>query len=301
MKANGCWAWWNHFGDVPLAKCVERANQVAGVITKANYWDAFDAFKAAGVRIGIERYVYPDNPLQEARTLADGIHRGAEFAVINAEAEWEHLDMGPMTQLITELQRLAPGVEMYASVDVRGGRTALPFQRVLARHITAWMPEVYPKAFRPAMSPGAVQAAFRDSLDSGQEFAGKPILPTIQTYEDIGAAAVKDQVAESLRRGFTGCQAYTLAHATDAEWSAFLASVSKEGLTVDQYTELKNEIATLRDGTQKVTAEVGHSLGAIKSWIWTHAAQHGVEVPQDLEHRLTNLEDMVAKAAGPTR
>ena len=243
MKAAGFWTWWNQFSPLPFAACVDRAKKCDGVIMKANYWTQFDAFKAAGIPVAVERYVYPSQPLQEARYLADGVQRGARFAVVNAEVEWESQPVAPMRQLLDELVRLAPGVEVYASVDTRGNRTSLPYQQELIGRCTAVMPMIYPAAFRPAQPPGFVAAAFRDCLDSGQDFQGKSVLPTIQAYDQIGAEDVLAQFQESDRRGFLGCNLYTVGHATLDEWAVFARLVSEE----KDEMGLLEEIATLKD------------------------------------------------------
>jgi hypothetical protein len=139
-----------------------------------------------------------------------------------------------MQALIATFRQRRPDTELYASVDTRGNRMALPFMRVLASHITAWLPEVYPLAFRPARPAGFVERAFADCLD-GKDFGGIPVLPTIQTYDGIGAQAVVDQVAEVNRRGLPGYQAYTIAHATDEEWAA--AFPKEDTMTADEYAD----------------------------------------------------------------
>jgi hypothetical protein len=220
MKAAGRWAWWNHYGTVPLPVCVERARQVAGVIVKSGYTEAFTAFRAAHVRVATERYVYPTRPLEDARALAADLAY-ADFVVIDAELEWEQLDGAAMHTLCNELKRLAPGVEIYANLDTRGDRMTRPYARALLEHATGVMPMIYPLAFYDTRPTGYVAAAFRDCLEDGQNFAGKPVLPTIQTYAAIGHADTGRQVDEVVRRGLRGCQAYTISHATSAEWAAF--------------------------------------------------------------------------------
>ncbi len=226
MKAEGKWAWFNQYGSQDVSLIVRRAKQVDGVIVKATLWPMFNALKAAGVRLGVERYTYPVQPLLEARLLSDGIDQGAEFAVINAEVEWEQAGVQggtAMETLIAEFQRLQPGVELYASTDTRRGRTAYPFQKVLGQHITAWMPMIYPKAFYPGQEAGYVGRSFYDSVGSDQDFQGKPVLPTIQTYNNIGAPAVERQVEEVRSSDdLLGVSAYTMGHATDREWEAFV-------------------------------------------------------------------------------
>ena len=236
MKAAGPWAWWNQYGSVPLSKCLERAKDVRGVIVKAGWWHEFDEFRAVGP-VAIERYVYPDNVPNEIVMLCAGLDRGAEFAVINAEAEWEGFTTEePMMQLVNGIRARNPGAELYASIDSRGNRTRTPCLRALIRECTGVMPEVYPKAFRPSMPPGAVPAAFVDSI-AAKDFQGKPLLPTLQTYDGIGAIAVTEQIAQCERPGYQGWQAYTIAHATDAEWAAFIANIPKEDDMADEATK----------------------------------------------------------------
>lgn len=220
MKAVGYGTWWNQYGSQDLGLVIARARQTGFIITKWGFWTQFDAFRRAGLRIGIERYSYPTQPQAEAQMLAEGLRRGADFAVINAEIEWESTPAGTMRAFLAEFRRLAPTAELYASVDTRGGRTHLPFQRELAREITAWMPMIYPKAF--AQSPAQ---AFRSSLESGQDFAGRPVLPTLQTYENIGPSEVSAQMAEVARRRLAGAQSYTVGHASGPEWQAYVLSI----------------------------------------------------------------------------
>ena len=240
VLAAGGWAWWNGFGTLPIASCVQRAKEAAlhGIIVKWGHWEAWEAFQRAGVPLAVERYVYPHQAALEARRLAEGIDRGGRFAVINAEIEWESLGPEPMRQLIAEFRRHQPTAELYASVDTRGGRMALPYQRVLAEHAAGWMPMVYPKAFRPSRPAGYVAQAFRDCLD-GKDFGGKPVLPTIQTYDQIGAAAVRAQLAEVRRRGLRGYQAYTIAHATDGEWAEVTREEEDDVAAIDELKKLQ--------------------------------------------------------------
>jgi hypothetical protein len=224
MKAEGLWAWWNQYGTLDKEDVLRRAKDVAGVIVKHGYWQIFDALREAGVRVAVERYAYPQNATEEGEKLAEGIARGAEFAVINAEVEWEGLGAAEMTTLINRFRERAPGVEIYASTDTRGNRTTLPYQQVLGQHVAAWMPMVYPTAFRPSRPPGSVASAFHDCLDSGQDWQNKPVLPTVQAYGGIGPAAVREEAEEVEERKLGGCQIYTIGHATGDEWTAFITA-----------------------------------------------------------------------------
>jgi hypothetical protein len=233
MIPTGRWAWWNQHSSLPLGECVNRAQQVEGVITKALFWIEMDAFIRAGIPVGVERYTYPSQPLREAAFLAEGVNRGAKFVVINAEKEWERAGAAggsAMIKLLVELDRLLEGdatsgdVQVFASVDTRGDRMQMPYQQVLDKWVAGWMPMIYPKAFFPKPRPGTdwINQAFVDSLETGQDFQGKPVLPTLQTYDQIGSINVRRQLEDATRRGLVDVQAYTVGHATDPEWSAFV-------------------------------------------------------------------------------
>ncbi len=227
--AEGRWAWWSPYGSVPVATCVRRAQEarLRGVIVKQGYPEARDAFAQAGVDWAVERYVYPAEPETEARRLAGEIAHGARFAVVDAEAEWEPLGPEPMQRLVAEFRRLQPDAELYGCVDTRGGRTALPYQRVLAEHVAGWMPMIYPAAFGQP-----VRQAFAAALD-GAAFS-RPIVPAIQTYGGVGPALVAEQIAEVRRRGLAGYQAYTIAHASDEEWAVIVRDGDFDGLSPEE-------------------------------------------------------------------
>jgi hypothetical protein len=235
--AEGRWAWWNQYGPLPIATCLRRAQEarLRGVIVKQGYPEARDAFAQAGIDWAVERYVYPDEPEAEARLLAGEIARGARFAVVDAEAEWESLGPEPMQRLVAEFRRLQPDTELYGCVDTRGGRTALPYQRVLAEHVAGWMPMIYPGAFgqpvREAFAAALNVRAIRESP--------LPIMPAIQTYGGVGPALVAEQIAEVRRRGLAGYQAYTIAHASDEEWAVIVRDGEDEMGAIDELRRLQ--------------------------------------------------------------
>ena len=265
--ASGRWAWWNNYGSVPLATCVRRAQEarLRGVIVKQGFDAARDAFARAGVVWATERYVYPDQPEAEARLLAAEIDRGAAFAVIDAEAEWEPLGPEPMQRLLAEFRRLQPRTELYACVDTRGGRNALPYQRILTDHVAGWMPMVYPQAFGQSV-PNAFAAAF-----DGVSF-NKPVLPAVQTYGGIGTTMVAQQIDEVRRRGLDGYQAYTIAHATDDEWAVIVRNAGAEEDNMPAIDDLKK--------LQAVAALFLQAAGC---------ALRGAPLPEDLRAQLAYL------------
>jgi hypothetical protein len=136
-------------------------------------------------------------------------------------------------------------VELYASVDTRGNRLGLPYQQVLRRHITGWLPMIYPKTFGQG-----VAKAFSACLD-GKDFGGIPILPTIQTYDGLGAAAVAEELAAVNLRALLGCQAYTIAHATDAEWAEF----AREEDTMSEADKAELYVLRVLAGVQEALAQ----------------------------------------------
>jgi hypothetical protein len=229
MKAAGRWAWWNQYIPITIDKCIVRAKEAKldGVIVKAQYPGVLQLFKDACIRVGVDVYAYPHTAITDADLLVRGIRMGAEFAIINAEHEWEQPDSGEQMRQLCERFREQSPAELYASVDTRGRRMLMPYQQVLSRYITGWMPMIYPKAFRPSMPPGSVTQAFIDCVDV-RDFAGKPVLPTIQTYDSIGVAAVTSQIARCFERGFKGYQAYTIGHATDAEWAVIVNDAPRQ-------------------------------------------------------------------------
>jgi hypothetical protein len=245
--AEGRWAWWNQYGPLPIATCLRRAQEarLRGVIVKQGYPEARDAFAQAGIDWAVERYVYPDEPEAEARLLAGEIARGARFAVVDAEAEWESLGPEPMQRLVAEFRRLQPDTELYGCVDTRGGRTALPYQRVLAEHAAGWMPMIYPGAFGQP-----VREAFAAALNVGAiRESPLPIMPAIQTYGGVGPALVAEQIAEVRRRGLAGYQAYTIAHASDEEWAVIVRDGEDEMGAIDELRRLQAVAALFLQAT----------------------------------------------------
>lgn len=298
MRAEGYWTWWNQYGSESVVTCIQRvkAAGVAGVIVKHGFSSVVAAFGNAGIPWATERYTYPDQPRSEAEWLAADIANGAQFAVINAEKEWESLPAGPMTQLVNRFRELQPHAELYASVDTRGNRTHLPYQQVLGANIAGWMPMVYPLAFYPHRPAGHVSQSFQDCLD-GKSFQGKPVLPTIQTYGNIGAGAVQQEMAEIVQRGLPGCQAYTVGHATVAEWQAFHAGIPEEDEMTPEQEELLDEANNRSKwnlGVNKVQHEQIEVLqvGLMRTAVMVveHLAAHGDGVLSDMLEVQVELE-----------
>jgi hypothetical protein len=126
------------------------------------------------------------------------------------------------------------------------------------------MPMVYPGAFGQT-----ARDAFVASLD-GKDFGGKPVLPTIQTYGGVGPETVGEQIAEVRERGLAGYQAYTIAHATDAEWEALVRDAQEEEMAAIEELRRLQAVAGL------FLLSAGHAL-------------RGERLPSPLEAQLRYL------------
>lgn len=146
---------------------------------------------------------------------------GCIGGVINLEESdggWNTDDGTATLQLIRKFRELRPDKPLFAALDTRGTRPAYPYQQACATLCDGVMPMVYPKAF--GQSPReAVAASLTTALR--EAWAGKPIIPAIQTYDGIGGPLVEATMVELSGAGVSGISAYTLGHATEEEWGTF--------------------------------------------------------------------------------
>jgi len=288
----GRFAWVNQYLPNPRIDRA-RAAGLKGAIIKYGLREVEQAYTEAGMLWATEVYALPSQPEIDAQRLANAVDAGACAAVINAEVEWESKGEDEMIRLIQAFRLRHPTVELYASVDTRGNRLQLPYQQVLKRVIAGWLPMVYPKAFRPTCPPGFVAAAFRDCLD-GKGFGGIPVYPTIQTYDEIGARYVEEQTGEVHRRGLTGYQAYTIAHATDAEWAAIVADEPQE----EEMPTLEERVAALEVAMVESVADrksIRATLQMGLGWLGAGFALHRDDKkPHVNSEALRNLDDKLA-------
>jgi len=146
---------------------------------------------------------------------------GCVGAVINLEESdggW-HTDDGTATLKLIRKYRSLCNKPLYASLDTRGNRPNYPYQRVCAEQCDGVMPMVYPKAFGQTAAQAfaaSLNALFRSMWNS------KPIIPTIQSYDAITPQGVVDQMITAGRYSVSGVSVYTLGHATNSEWMAFV-------------------------------------------------------------------------------
>jgi hypothetical protein len=232
-------AWLNQYAEPSASAFQARARQVDYVIIKYGQETGPDgkAFyealcRSAGVPWLAEKMPErgPAYAVEDGRLLGEqAIQPGCIGAVANleeADGNW-HTDDGSRTRaLIAAFRVTAPGVPLFASIDTRGNRPELPYQRVLAELTEGVMPMVYPLAFYPSKPPGFVDQSFNDCI-TGLVFArwiGKEIHPTIQTYGALTSTEVVDEALQAQelfnRRSVHGMNVYTLGHATPEQWAA---------------------------------------------------------------------------------
>lgn len=256
---------WCHNGyhNRPPDDVVLRARraQLDGLIVK--YGDpAFErALTSAAVAWATERFAYASEAAAEGNRLADAIDAGARFAVANCEPEggWSDENAASAIRLLINTFRSRHStVPLYVCADLRAGRSLnAPFVREAARGgVTGWMPMVYPRAFGQP-----VVAAF-DAAFPGGRYLGLPCAPVIQTYDDVGSAMVREQIAEAKQRGAASLSIYVVETATDEELQAVATAKSEPGPEPDLLQRLavayrRGAIAILDHGTPAELANWG--------------------------------------------
>lgn len=247
-------AWLNQFAQPDAALFNARASQVGYVIIKYGlaFYEALA--RAAGVDWLGERMGEPVGPAAAAtyaQQLADQCNQpGCVGGVINleeADGGW-HNDDGTATRLLIEtFRRRAPGKPLFASLDTRGGRPDSPYQAVCAEMCDGVMPMIYPHAF--GQSPARAFAAALTNLVY-QRWAGKEIIPTIQTYGDITPAdvAASAEICDYLytRTRIVGANFYTLGHADVEQWAEALSFAISSGAPAPPTVDLAAALIALR-------------------------------------------------------
>lgn len=220
-------AWLNNYALPDDATFSERASQIDYVIIKYGLAEYEKLASEAGVPWLAEIYPYRPTAQQDGVKLAQqAAQPGCVGAVVNMEsgtgpgvANWE-TDNGSDTQLFTDTFKVhAPGVPLYACIDTRGNRGAFEYQVRLAKACDGVMPMWYPKTFKQSPAD-ALKAVLPTPVRS--QWAGKPIIVAAQTYDAIGADAVREQIRVARWCKLDGITAYTLGHASQPEWDAFV-------------------------------------------------------------------------------
>jgi len=203
--------------DCIIAKCGNGA-------TFYDYWssrhppwkDVAYAVKANGLKLGAEIYAYGYKPEEEGAVLARALHEGADFAVVNAEVEWEHHGQGGFFLA----QRLAdafyddaidipePGPKLYLCSDTRGSRWTMPYMEGFRNQgIAGYMRMVYPQAFYPNRHRGYIQQTF-DACFQGKFQTALPEYPVIQAYDGMDYQDMLGQIVLAWRWGCEGVGIY---------------------------------------------------------------------------------------------
>ena len=240
-------AWLNQYALPELQTFSERAAQVAYVILKYGFPQYERLAYNGKVPWLAEIYPYDNDPARYANLLADQAGQpGCVGAVVNMEygsdhtvAHWD-TDGGARTTLFINTFHDRSTLPLFASIDTRGNRPTMPYQKVLATRCEGVMPMIYPQEFGQSVD-AAFQAAITPAMLAA--WKGKLIIPTIQTYNNISVADVVRQT--QLGNTFDGVTAYTIGHATAEEWNAFISELASEP-THFAGTDVASALASLR-------------------------------------------------------
>lgn len=203
------------------------------------------AVKANGLKLGAEAYQYGYRPEAEGGVLARACADGADFAVCNAEKEFEQQDASVAVRLV-EAYRAYCGKPFHLCVDTRKGRCDLPYQRGFrVAGIDGHMPMVYPDAFYPNRQHGWIQNAFDNAMYPASYY-DLPTYPVIQAYGHMDYQDTMAQLVLAQRWKATGVGIYA-AHDINvrAWWGIKDAPVFREVPTPNTYTrdEILEKIA----------------------------------------------------------
>lgn len=134
---------------------------------------------AAGLLVCAEAYIVPRWAAAGGELLKKALGDGADSVCLNAETEWETVDVVPPQQF---LAALGPGSLQLCS-DIRGSRLSAPYHQTLLPLCDGLHPMVYHRAFNNGSNPlGALQKAFDDTIGKPPPFPLSPTYPVVQGY-----------------------------------------------------------------------------------------------------------------------
>lgn len=248
--------WLNHYSQPGQQLFIQRARQTGYAIIKYNmktYEITAHQFSIPWLaeRMGEEGHGTQNGPahaLKYAQQLAAQANQpGCIAAVINleeADGGW-HTDDGWATlRLITTFRSLAPGKDLFASLDTRGNRPNYPYQRACAALCDGVMPMVYPKAFGQR-----ADIAFRAAITPllRDRWLGKEIIPTFQTYDEADVPSQIVEIQKLYNAGIIqGANSYTLGHATPVQWQQSLAFNPNISQSLSPPPDVPDALARLR-------------------------------------------------------
>lgn len=218
-------AWVNNYAVPPDGQLISRGHQVDYLIIKSFMEHQIALAQANNIPFMVEAFC-PQMTEQQAhlfgRDLANIAGKtGAIAAVLNVEY-WDWDTTGDVTRnLIAGFRVAQTTMPLYTSLDTRRDKLDYPYQHILAELCDGVMPMCYPLAFQQTPE-NAVKATFNDALFI--LWKNKPVVATIQTYDNIGGPNAA-RTLNALPPGVVGYNAYTLGHATDAEWAAVVGPV----------------------------------------------------------------------------
>jgi hypothetical protein len=207
-RVTGMWVYQTLDRPDPLA-VVNRARQHGmGWVTAQAFNDGHpldaawlrelrQATRAHGLRLGVHGYVgrpHPD-PANEARLTAQAIDVAqADFAIVDAEAEYESAPGAVSQQFVTAYRTLKPGFPSYFSSFGRPSLHSGLDWATWARAGFAGMPQAYENSNASALTPRACVD------DYARFFPRRGIRPTLGCYTpDHGARVPIPRLVQSVR------------------------------------------------------------------------------------------------------
>lgn len=266
-------AYLNNYAVPTAGAFVDRIKQVDYVVIKYGMGDFEKLATHASVPWLAEIYPYRPSAKDNGSELAlQAKQPGCVGAVVNFEsgtspgvADWDSDDGSATRDFVTSFRAQAPGVPLYVSIDTRGYRPTMAYQRVLLELADGVFPMVFPKEFQQGV-PLAIASVMPGCAGWWQ--ARKPAIVTFQGYNGIGVADVVDQVRElAADPRVDGVNIYTIGHASDAEWDAFINTPFRQ----------ETNVATADYTNEQIDAKIGALLGnAGKQWEVINAIGHAL-------------------------
>ncbi len=216
-------AWLNQYAVPTLGEFAERSPHVDYLIIKAT--EVLEPFADRLGEIGkpwlAEIYPYQSNAAGFGAELGRWMQKAAcvggvlNFEDEDTEGDWDSATAETVNAVFAEVEARS-ALPLYASLDTRGERPNDIYQLICCDRCVGVMPMVYPKQFGQSVAD-----AFASAITAlmGMRWSDKLIVPTIQTFNEVGSGTVNAECLIAAK--FDGYTAYTLGHATDDEWGAF--------------------------------------------------------------------------------
>ncbi|MDF9409342.1 MAG: hypothetical protein A4E52_00310 [Pelotomaculum sp. PtaB.Bin013] len=204
------------------------ALDLAGLLIKgwdgSNYWPQIESIveKAhnAGLIIGAWGYSYGTNPSGEAEAARRCLAAGADWLVIDAEAEYEQYPS--RAQAVLKAFRLLGAPLGYSSFGIPSYHTGFPWQ-IFSEACAVAIPQVYWGDFGMT-----VDRALSSSLNGLMTY-GLPVAPAGQLYDNVTADAIIRFADICKNAGLPGISYWSWQHADETKLAAVGSAVYEKG------------------------------------------------------------------------